>query len=55
MSEPSPYLRQPILSPRDRALLIAARALERIGRDPDQSYARDELARIRTLCPEIDQ
>ena len=55
MSEPSPYLRQPILSPRDRALLIAVKALEAIDRQYDSAFARDELARIRTLCPEIDQ
>ena len=55
---PSPYLRQETLSAKDRALKIAADALEAIGREKDEihaaSYARDELARIRTLVPEID-
>jgi len=49
----SPYLRQPTLSAKDRALKIAVNALEAIDRQYDSAFARDELGRIRTLVPEI--
>jgi hypothetical protein len=48
-------LNTPVLSAKERALKIAADALETIGEsDGDTAeFARDELARVRTLVPEI--
>lgn len=55
----SPALNGPTLSTAQRALKIAADALEKISLDSTvgdhhRNWATDELARVRTLVPEID-